>query len=381
MLASTRQYAFSISFLIASALIISLAVYSMNVAHRIADVHSPLVQASLEIKLELTQAHLLFEELIVGDNQIDISKVLQKIEHTQWFIHAMTQGAEKNSMVYIPLDDSDFNHRILRLGENVKTLQSLMHRRLLYQHDSLPGSRADEQFDTYYENILLDADHINQHLLKLILEERSEQKLSNYAGLFLLVFLFIGVLSYSVIQRSRELLLLKKLKEMTMRDELTLLHNRRSFNKVFWKEWSNALRAKTPLTITICDIDFFKKYNDTLGHQAGDACLQQVAQVLMNILKRETDFVARYGGEEFVFILPVTYAEGARWLMEKLREHLAEAKIEHPASDVSEYITLSIGVASCIPSNKEKFELIKAADIALYQAKAQGRNRTVLASS
>ena len=380
MLASTRQYTFSILFLIASALIISVAVYSMNVAHRIADVHAPLVDASMEIQLELTKAHLLFEELMVGDNHIDMQQVLQHIKEAQWFVHAMAWGDKKGGTMYIPLDDGAFNHRILRLGEAMKTLESLMDKRLLQQQASLPGSRADEQFDEYYESILFDAERMKQHLMKLISEERDAQKVNNYGGLALLIILLVGVLYYNVIQRGREVVLLKQLKQMATRDELTLLHNRRSFNKTFSKEWSLALRAKTSLAIAICDIDYFKKYNDTLGHQAGDICLQHVAQVLQDILKRETDFVARYGGEEFVFILPVTYAEGARWLMEKLHGHLAEAKIEHPASDVSKYITLSIGVAACVPNSKEKCKLIEAADKALYQAKAQGRNQTVLAS-
>ncbi len=381
MLASTRQYTFSILFLMASALIISVAVYSMNVAHRIADVHAPLVDASMEIQLELTKAHLLFEELMVGDNHIDMQQVLQHIKEAQWFIHAMAWGAKKDGMTYVPLDDGAFNHRILRLGEAIKILASLMDKRLSHQQTSLPGSRADEQFNGHYEAILFDAERMKQHLMQLISEERETQKVSNYVGLALLIILLIGVLYYNIMQRGRELLLIKQLKEMATHDELTLLHNRRSFNKVFNNAWYNALRAKTPLTIAICDIDFFKKYNDTLGHQAGDMCLQQVAQVLQGILKRETDFVARYGGEEFVFILPVTYAEGARWFMDKLHKHVAEAKIKHPASDVSQYVTLSIGIATCTPNSKEKCILIEAADKALYQAKAQGRNRTVLASS
>jgi len=162
-------------------------------------------------------------------------------------------------------------------------------------------------------------------------------------------------------------------------DELTEVPNRRRFNHVYQEQWNHALRAKAPLAITMCDIDYFKAYNDTLGHQAGDDCLKKVAQIMENILQRETDCVARYGGEEFVYVLPITEQKGAAFLMDSLHKALADAKIPHPSSEVSQYITLSIGIAASVPQDKNKEALLKSADEALYHAKAQGRNRTVFA--
>jgi diguanylate cyclase (GGDEF)-like protein len=132
-----------------------------------------------------------------------------------------------------------------------------------------------------------------------------------------------------------------------------------------------------PLSLILCDIDFFKKYNDTYGHQAGDACLRKVANALTFCAKRSVDLVARYGGEEFAVILPNTTTAGASQVAEEIREFVNSLKIPHAQSAVSEHVTLSLGVASMEPTlDTSPSMLIATADAALYRAKAAGRNKS-----
>jgi diguanylate cyclase (GGDEF)-like protein len=141
-------------------------------------------------------------------------------------------------------------------------------------------------------------------------------------------------------------------------------------------------RDRTPLSLILCDIDFFKPYNDTYGHQAGDECLKQVAVAIQKVSKRPLDFVARYGGEEFAVILPNTNIEGALLVAEAIKQAIANLAIPHKSSLVNDYVTLSLGVISMIPTAEQSLgTLIAHADKALYAAKKQGRNRAIACST
>ncbi|MGA9380474.1 MAG: diguanylate cyclase, partial [Phormidium sp.] len=160
---------------------------------------------------------------------------------------------------------------------------------------------------------------------------------------------------------------------------LTKVANRRHFDDYLNREWRRMIREKKSLALILCDIDHFKLFNDTYGHLAGDSCLQQVADAIRRAVKRPADLVARYGGEEFVVILPNTKTEGALTVAEEMRAHVAELQIIHAASKTSKYVTLSLGVAVTIPSLEfSSQELIRTADLGLYEAKFQGRDRIVL---
>ncbi len=168
----------------------------------------------------------------------------------------------------------------------------------------------------------------------------------------------------------------KKLKELSVTDHLTKLPNRRYFQEFIEREWKRAIRYKEHISAIMVDIDFFKRYNDALGHQRGDMVLRKVANALKSITRRAGDLVARFGGEEFIIILGRTREESAIKIAEKIRKSVEELKIKHPDSNISEYITVSLGVASVIPIKETSCEkLIKAADEALYKAKERGRNR------
>lgn len=167
----------------------------------------------------------------------------------------------------------------------------------------------------------------------------------------------------------------KILEKLSSLDGLTGVPNRRRFDEVLKQEWQRAVRHATSLSLIMLDIDFFKLYNDTYGHQGGDECLKQVARALESAARRETDLVARYGGEEFAVVLPETGSKGAFDVAESLRAAVEKENIPHESSKVSEYVTISVGVATWIPEKGSSQEqLLAAADQALYKSKENGRN-------
>ncbi|CAD5938731.1 Phytochrome-like protein cph2 [Planktothrix tepida] len=174
----------------------------------------------------------------------------------------------------------------------------------------------------------------------------------------------------------------QRLEGLVMMDGLTQVANRRRFDEYLEQEWKRGTREQQPLSLIFCDVDYFKCYNDQYGHLAGDECLIQVAQAIDQSVRRPGDLVARYGGEEFAVILPQTYIEGAIQVAEIIANTLNSLQIPHPESPLSSHLTLSMGIASFMPSvHSSPQVLIEAADQALYQAKAQGRNRYIVYTS
>lgn len=172
-----------------------------------------------------------------------------------------------------------------------------------------------------------------------------------------------------------------ELERIASLDGLTRVANRRSLDEYFDREWRRLAREQKPLALIICDIDYFKHYNDTYGHLAGDDCLQRIAQALTDGMKRPADFVARYGGEEFVVVLPNTDRDGAMDVAHELALAIELLNIPHNASPTSNRVTLSVGVSAVIPDlGFPPEELISKADDALYQAKHGGRDRVVFKS-
>lgn len=171
-----------------------------------------------------------------------------------------------------------------------------------------------------------------------------------------------------------------ELQHLAGSDALTQVANRRRFDEYLDQEWQRMAREEAPLSLILCDVDFFKSYNDTYGHQVGDYCLRQVARAISRSVKRPADLVARYGGEEFALILPNTNAEGAVQLAEKVRSEIKALEITHAKSQISKCVTLSLGVASTVDCLTSSAMLISEADKALYQAKAKGRDRVVVSA-
>lgn len=185
---------------------------------------------------------------------------------------------------------------------------------------------------------------------------------------------------YEQLQQANE-----KLQYLATHDSLTQLANRRQFDKFLAQTWNHFVRdpAAKPLTLILCDIDHFKRYNDYYGHPAGDKCLTQVAAALTGSVNRAVDLVARYGGEEFVIVLPGTNRSGAIHIVITMQQAIAALKIEHRGAPTSQWLSLSFGIAVTYPQAKRGTSqaLISRADQALYEAKNAGRDRYVIVNA
>ncbi len=185
------------------------------------------------------------------------------------------------------------------------------------------------------------------------------------------------------LRKSQESLLQhnQTLQQLSILDALTGVFNRRYFDETLDKEVKRSAREKQELCLLMMDIDYFKNFNDTYGHQAGDDCLKRVSNALDNNLHRPADFIARYGGEEFAVVLPGTSSQGGIQVAESLRSAVSGLSIPHKSSKTIDHVTVSIGLAYGIPhSIHSEKNLIACADRALYKAKDQGRNRIELES-
>ena len=173
----------------------------------------------------------------------------------------------------------------------------------------------------------------------------------------------------------------QELRRLTSLDGLTGIANRRHFDEMLAREWRRAMREGEEVAILMCDIDLFKPYNDTYGHQSGDECLRQIAQALVSSLDRGGDLLARYGGEEFVAVLPRTTLIGASFVAGLMRQAVCELALEHSGSPHG-IVTASFGVASAVAMPEtDPLDIIGAADRALYKAKHAGRNRVAQTTS
>jgi diguanylate cyclase (GGDEF)-like protein/PAS domain S-box-containing protein len=165
-----------------------------------------------------------------------------------------------------------------------------------------------------------------------------------------------------------------ELEDLAGRDSLTSISNRRTFDRRLDEEWRRAMRNETPLSLLIIDVDYFKQFNDAHGHHKGDECLKLVARCVQNQALRAGDVAARIGGEEYALILPHTPNEDAALIAERVRQTVEAMRMQHAASPISRHVTVSVGVMTTQPG-MDIHEFVTMADIALYAAKKNGRNR------
>ena len=193
------------------------------------------------------------------------------------------------------------------------------------------------------------------------------------------------VLEQQIEERKNTEILLREanstLATLSREDALMGIGNRRYFDEYLQQEWRRAVHNGKSLSLLIGDVDFFKKYNDSYGHIAGDKCLQKIARVLLGTVDRPGDLVARYGGEEIAIVLPSTTVAGVYNLAEKIHHALAELALPHKQSPLGGIATMSFGCGTYLPTHDSPMEVfVNAVDAALYQAKHQGRNQTVVAN-
>jgi diguanylate cyclase (GGDEF)-like protein len=250
----------------------------------------------------------------------------------------------------------------------------------LFLYEPKSDMRTDDQMQA------LDVLHHHlQHTLSTAIETTLQRNtLQEYAqGLEQIVESRTVQLNREVTERRRAEKALRKandqLSQLAQIDGLTGLANRRSFDGYLAVQWHGHCRDEAPLTLILCDIDEFKRYNDFYGHLQGDICLRQVAKTLRHVVRRADDMVARYGGEEFVMLLPRTDLEGGARVAECVRQEIAKLALPHEAS-ANKVVTISLGVATVTPGVDLPESLIEAADKALYHAKVSGRNRVGIAA-
>ena len=202
---------------------------------------------------------------------------------------------------------------------------------------------------------------------------------SEFGGLSSLLFILTALLNDLLLAYKSVSIANDALDKLTLTDALTGLGNRRQFDHTLATEWRRCRRDVEPLAVIMMDVDNFKAFNDAYGHQAGDACLQEIAAQLKRSVARPGDVVVRYGGEEFALVLPATDSDGANHLCKLIRARIKDLAIPHEAV-ARGIITVSAGLASLVPSEHfEARELLKLADAALYRAKAAGRDTIIVA--
>ncbi|MEE3718935.1 diguanylate cyclase [Tumidithrix elongata RA019] len=218
------------------------------------------------------------------------------------------------------------------------------------------GSTGDRVKINWTETLLLDTHDVPQYVI--------------FSG-FLLESILEPSALYAQLQQANQ-----ELNRLCNYDHLTQIHNRRCFDHRLAYEWHRLAREQQVLSVLICDIDFFKAYNDIYGHLAGDLCLKRVASAIDLTLQRPADFAARFGGEEFAIILPNTDIDGARYIAKQICDDIKALQIVHEGSAVSNFVTISCGISCLIPvAQDDPMILVGFADHALYEAKRLGRDR------
>ncbi|WP_392408617.1 diguanylate cyclase domain-containing protein [Chlorogloeopsis fritschii] len=220
--------------------------------------------------------------------------------------------------------------------------------------------------------------------------QQGEATLNQLTGVLFVVGISLGIIISLLLDRAIRNQQLLKISETTLQaanqelqklanlDGLTQIANRRYFEQVLQQEWTQAICEQYPLTLILCDVDYFKRFNDTYGHLKGDECLAQVAQAICRAVRQPGDFVARYGGEEFAIVLPHTDLQGGLWVAKAIQQQVQNLRIEHTGSPISAYVSVSLGISSLVPEQGTAPEiLIEQSDQKLYSAKQQGRNQIV----
>jgi hemerythrin len=336
--------------------------------HRMSDDTLQTVFAELA---DYAKYHFSEEEHLMQESNVDPQHLDQHIRHHAQFIEQVSRMWNARATMAHP---AEILHRYLSswLGFHILGEDQTMARQIELIRSGASPAAAYAATRTHKDNAtaaLLQALHNLYHVLS---EQNRDLADAN------------AQLEVRVAERTRALAEANaalvqangQLEKISRTDGLLGIANRQCLNERLNQEWLRARRERTPLALLMLDADYFKLYNDTYGHQAGDCCLKAIAQAARSALHRPADTLARYGGEEIAVLLPNTELAGACVVAENIAAQLSAMHIPHSASPVADHVTVSIGVTTMVPNETNSVEqLIAAADRALYQAKHQGRNR------
>jgi len=357
--------------------------------NKIATRHAPLIDASMEIKLEITTGHLWFEEIASGDRHESIETVWKHLENAEWYAKAMLNGGTNLEGTFLPMSDPHMRSSIKSVLEALKKFKQIA--QLRYQDITRykSGSALDQKFDRVFSEAISEADHVETMIQKNFAEEL--QHFQTFSGTMLAIFSFISIVlslflyrreqqrqvhidtinkaNYSIKEKNDQLQLIAHY------DQLTGLPNRILFLDRLEQELSHSKRTNSIISLLFIDLDKFKSINDQLGHYAGDILLQQVSARLKKCV-REDDSVIRLSGDEFVIMLSNIESkdeaiDASRNVANKLIKKLNKVFY---LEGKSAHISASVGIAVSPDDGDNSDILLRNADTAMYYAKAQGKN-------
>ncbi|HEY5717602.1 MAG TPA: diguanylate cyclase [Motiliproteus sp.] len=355
--------------------------YSFRLGFFMAANYAPQMNAAQNIRIEATLAHLWLEEIISGDTSESFATVQAHLQRAEIYTDLLLNGGEYGDSRYLPLSNAELLRQVQQIKRELQRFRAITEARYQALGSDRAGSTIDAQFDSNFRHFSASAEAVAGQLKRLIRDELSSFRLWQILLMLLCLLLGAGLIvllcNYELKQHRHLQQIYRanqKLDQLSLTDPLTGIPNRRDFDQCLKREWQRALRERQPLTLVMLDIDYFKAYNDHLGHPQGDLCLQMIARTLQQLGQRSVDLVARYGGEEFALILPNT--QGVEQQIERIRSAVEALNIPHPHSQIGAWVTASIGYCTALPHPQLTAEqLLQAADNALYKAKAGGRNR------
>ena len=369
--------------------LIAMMGYLIYSGDRLAARQSPLVDAAMEIKLELSLGHLRLEEILSGDLTENIDHVWSHIDQADWYARAMLEGGKNAEGSFSPLTDHSMRSSMQFVRLALKEFRSIAAQRLQNTGVSLPGSELDQKFDDVFSQILLSADQV-----ETLLQQKISEELRRFHNLSILLFVFALVIaalvSYLIFrlehQRERHVSTIEKahekiqlqhdeLRYLAYHDHLTDLPNRTLFLDRLEQELSHAQRKQSLLVLLFVDLDNFKSVNDHLGHDAGNQVLRYTAERLRKSVRAD-DTVARLGGDEFTVILAdIASKEHALDTANAVAGNISkELSLPFGVEGSTAFITASIGIA-VFPQDGSTVEvLLRNADGAMFEAKQRGKN-------
>jgi len=378
----------AISFLVTS-LFLSMMAFMLYTGNRIITTYEPLMEASMELKFEATQAHLWFEEIVSGDRNENIDTVWKHLDRADWYAEAMLEGGINDKYVFLALTDEVLRKEILQVRTKLAKFRHLAEQRYNMQVNSGVGTVLDQQFDAVFQQFIEGAikveDSLNKKSRHALLEFKSIGVTLLTTSAFLALVVIIVLLKNQK-RNKKQLLKIKQsaleideknteLQTLAHYDFLTHLANRALFTELLKTAIAQAHRNEQWLVLFFIDLDKFKSVNDSLGHHLGDQLLQKVSQRLLNLVRLE-DNVARLSGDEFTILLAPENSQeqalsNASLVAKKVQNSLSET---FQLEDVAFSISASIGIALYPKDGVSAESLLRNADRSMYDVKQMGKN-------